>query len=82
MILPSKHLSQDRALLTVGARLLGLLSQPKTVSALWEEVSRSASTEDDKRATLRYDAFVLTLDLLCLLGTIELRAGLLSRKTP
>lgn len=82
MILPTKHLSQDRALLTVGARLLALLSMPKTVSALWEELSRPASTVDDKKRALRYDAYVLTLDLLCLLGVIELRDGLLSRKTP
>ncbi len=45
MILPAKHLSQDRALLTVGARLLAHLSQPLTVSALWEEVSRSSSDQ-------------------------------------
>ena len=82
MILPTKHLSQDRALLTVGARLLALLSQPKTVSALWEEISRPVSTNDDKKPALRYDAYVLTLDLLCLLGVIELRGGRLSRKTP
>lgn len=82
MILPSKHLSQDRALLTVGARLLVHLSQSKTVSALWEEISGPDTTKDDKRPALRYDAYVLTLDLLFLLGAIELRDGLLSRKTP
>jgi len=82
MILPTKHLSQDRALLTVGARLLAHLSQPKTVSALWEEISRMAITKDDKRPAPRYDAYVLTLDLLFLMGAIELRDGLLSRKTP
>ena len=32
MILPSKHLSQDRALLTVGAHVLTFLAHPKTVS--------------------------------------------------
>ncbi len=82
MILPTKHLSQDRALLTVGARLLRHLAQPKTVSALWEEVSRSALTKESKKPALRYDAYVLTLDLLFLMGTIELQEGLLSRKTP
>lgn len=35
MILPSKHLPQDRALLTVGAHVLTFLAHPKTVSALW-----------------------------------------------
>lgn len=81
MILPSKHLSQDRALLSVGARLLAQLSQPKTMSALWEEVSGPSTTQDGKRPALRYDAYVLTLDLLFLMGAIELRDGRLGRKT-
>lgn len=82
MILPTKHLSQDRALLTVGARLLAHLSQPKTVSALWEEISRPASTGGGRKPALRYDAYVLTLDLLFLIGAIELQDGLLRGKTP
>lgn len=82
MILPTKHLSQDRALLTVGARLLALLTQPMTVSALWEKISRSPGAIGSKRPALRYDAYVLTLDLLFIIGTIELQDGLLRRKTP
>lgn len=82
MILPTKHLSQDRALLTVGARALTLLSRPKTVSALWEEISRSANPSEGRKPVLRYDAYVLTLDLLFLMGAIELQDGLLYRKTP
>ena len=78
MILPSKHLSQDRALLTVGAAILRHLSHPVTVSALWEQMPRSAR---DQKAppTLRYDGFVLALDLLFLIGAVELRDGLLVR---
>ncbi|RJR44133.1 MAG: hypothetical protein C4576_13420 [Desulfobacteraceae bacterium] len=82
MILPTKHLSQDRALLTVGARLLAHLFQPKTVSALWEEISNSTSTKDGEPITLRFDAYILTLDLLFLMGTIELQDGLLNRRIP
>ncbi len=81
MILPSKHLSQERALLTVGARLLLLLSKPKTASALWEEISRPVEKQV-KQPALRYDAYVLTLDLLFLIGAIELHSGLLRRRTP
>lgn len=82
MILPSKHLSQNRALLTVGAMLLGHLAQPKTVSALWEEVARATVDNQTKNPTLRYDAYVLTLDLLFLIGAIEIEEGLLRRKAP
>lgn len=78
MILPSKHLSQNRALLTVGAVILRHLSDPVTVSALWEEISRSAR-EQKAASPLRCDAFVLALDLLFLIGAIERREGLLFR---
>ena len=81
MILPTKHLNQDRALLTVGARILPRLDQPKTVSALWEELSRESVTNGRSRA-LRYDCFVLALDLLFLMGTIQLHDGRLARSTP
>lgn len=81
MILPSKHLSQDRALLTAGAMILQHLSQPKTISALWEELPRN-STRPNDAPPLRYDGFVLALDLLFLIGAIELKEGLLNRGTP
>lgn len=79
MILPSKHLSQNRALLTVGATILRQLSGPTTVSTLWEQVSRSSSDESSSSPP-RYDAFVLALDLLFLVGAIELSEGLLARR--
>lgn len=79
MILPTKHISRERALLTVGARLLARLDFPKTVSALWEEVSKPNTPGDKKKPALRYDAFVLTLDLLYMLGAVHLQNGLLRR---
>ena len=78
MILPSKHLSQDRALLTVGAAILRHLSHPVTVSALWEQMPRSV-VDQKAPSPLRYDGFVLALDLLFLIGAVELRDGLLVR---
>jgi hypothetical protein len=78
MILPSKHLSQDRALLTVGAEILQNLSRPVTVSALWQQMK--CSPRDQKAASpLRYDAFILALDLLFLIDALDLRDGLLVR---
>lgn len=81
MILPSKHLSQDRALLTLGAAVLRQLSDAATVSALWERVSHPSPSQETL-PPLRYDAFVLALDLLFLMGVIELREGLIVRRTP
>ena len=80
MILPSKHLSQDRALLTVGAKVLALLQEPMSVSLLWEKVPRRRAA-DQEAPSLRYDAFVLTLDLLFLMGAIEWHDGRLRRRS-
>ena len=81
MILPSKHLAQDRALLTVGARVLQRLSHPKTISALWEELRHDGQPAPRETYSLRYDGFVLALDLLFLMGAIDLNEGLLTRRT-
>jgi len=72
MILPSKHIPQEKALLTVGAELLKHLDHPKTVSAVWEDMHNSA--------TVSYDWFVLALDLLYAIDTIEIIDGLLMRR--
>lgn len=79
MILPSKHRPQNRALLTVGAVLLEHLTYPLTASALWEAISHS-STVHETQIHVRYDAFVLALDLLFLIGAIELHDGVLVRR--
>ncbi|WP_413595092.1 ABC-three component system middle component 6 [Citrobacter youngae] len=82
MILPSKHLQQDRALLTVGAYVLTYLVRPKTVSALWEELNRHDASVAAMPRKITYDWFLLALDLLYAIGTIELKSGLLTRRTP
>jgi hypothetical protein len=81
MILPSKHLPQDRALLTVGRHLLTFLVRPKTVSALWEEVNSVGEDPASNRPRhITYDWFLLALALLYSLGAIELESGLVARR--
>jgi ABC-3C biological conflict system middle component len=78
MILPTKHLRPERAILTVGAEVLRLLTEPKTVSRLWDELKHIM----DKRSSTRkvnYDWFVLTLDFLYMLGAVEMDQGRIRR---
>ena len=82
MILPTKHLPQNRALLTVGAHVLRHLDRPKTVSAVWEELSHSDKTNLEPLPSLAYDWFVLSLVLLFAVGAVELNQGLLTRHSP
>jgi hypothetical protein len=74
MILPSKHIPQEKALLTVGAKLLKLLDRPKTVSAVWQRMRNSETP-------ISYDWFVQALDLLYIIDAIELQNGLLIRRS-
>jgi hypothetical protein len=96
MILPTKHLREDQALIAIGADLLALLSEPKTVSRLWDELRRARAKEaeaavprSDQRnrpqqavqpaCSVPFDWFILALDLLFLLGAIELQRGRIRR---
>ena len=72
MILPTKHIPVENALLGVGASLLGELTRPRTVTALWERVRHRPEVGSFLR-------FTLALDLLFAIGAVELQDGLLKR---
>lgn len=78
MILPSKHISPERSLIGVGSRLLPLLDHPQTISTAWERfeaVDRARSGA----AAVTFDWFVLCLDMLYAMGSVEICDGLLVR---
>ncbi|NVJ09582.1 hypothetical protein HUW63_30700 [Myxococcus sp. AM001] len=79
MILPTKGIRADRALLSVGADVLRLLDEPKTVSRIWDEV-RSAWSMREGASRLSFDWFVLALDLLYVLGAVDMEQGRLARR--
>ena len=78
MILPTKHLSIDRSLLGVGADVLSLLEEPKTVSRLWGDLQERRAQSAAGRVT--FDWFVLSLDLLHAVGAVENARGRLARR--
>lgn len=78
MILPTKHLRPDRALIAVGSDVLGLLSEPKTVSRLWEEF-RELRSRRTGVAPVTYEWFVLAIDLLFVLGAVMFEKGQVRR---
>lgn len=77
MILPTKHLSERRALMSVGAEVLRRLDEPVTVSRLWEEMKSGRGTPPSIR--LSFDWFVLALDWLFMVKAINLKDGLVSK---
>jgi len=78
MILPTKTLPASRCLLGVGANVLRLLTEPKPVSRLWPEFKETYLPRADA-PVVSFGWFVLALDLLYVLGAIELQQGRIVR---
>jgi hypothetical protein len=79
MILPTKRLPEDNALIGIGADILRLLDERKTVSRLWHEFRLDRA---DRASATSYDWFVLSLDLLFMIGAISLERGQVRKATP
>lgn len=75
MILPTKGIRSDKALLSVGASVLRALTEPKTVSRLWSEIS----AQNEHEFQISFDWFVLALDLLFAIGAVEYESGRIER---
>jgi len=78
MILPTKRLTNERSLIGIGVEVLVLLDQPKTVSRLWDEF-KSRMLIKTSVSPVKYDWFVLALDVLYMLGAVRLEKGVLQR---
>lgn len=79
MITPTKGIAAQRALLTVGAQISLILTEPMTVSQAWTalKVWRARHRND---SVLPFSWFVLALDTLYALGTVDYEDGILRRK--
>ena len=80
MIQPTKGISADRALLTIGAQVMRQIEEPSTVSAVWHSLKVWRS-ENGYRANLSYSWFVLALDTLHALGILSYDNGLLVKRS-
>lgn len=80
MIQPTKGISADRALLTIGAQVVRQLDRPATVSSLWHSL-RGWRESNGYGSNLPYWWFVLALDTLNTLGLVDYENGLLVRRS-
>lgn len=67
-ILPTKYIKQKDTLLYSGAVLLNELNNPKSVSELWQNTK-----EFD--CIITFERFVATLDMLHIIGLVDLKKG-------
>ncbi len=77
MILPTKNISSDRALLTLAGKVFEGLGSPRTVSGLWDEFRMQQETRP-----VSYPFFILAIDLLFLMKLVSFSEdGLIRRRT-
>lgn len=74
MILPNKYLTIEYSLVGVGAIIIHKLTKPKTISTLWEEIRKEPYVNT-------YHRFIVTLDFLFLMGFLDIKDGLLYKKS-
>jgi hypothetical protein len=78
VILPTKGLSEHRALLTIGSEVLESLGGPRSVTAVWTSYA-DHHRADRERVT--FDWFTQALALLYAVGLITITSdGYLSRR--
>lgn len=75
MIMPTKHIPAEQSLLGAGAVVFAELSQPRTVTALWEAVRDSESVGT-------FERFVLAVTMLYALRVVRFEAGVIVRGSP
>ncbi len=72
MIMPSKFLREDEALIGVSALLLPLVEKNGNLTALWESAKRIDAVGS-------FERFILALDFLYLLGLVDLHENKIVR---
>ena len=64
MIMPTKYLKEDKAIIGVGGILLQSIDNRKNLSNLWEDTKKD-------HTDITFERFILALDFLYLLGLIK-----------
>lgn len=72
MILPTKHIAAHEALIGAGALILQQVRDSVSLSGLWEAVKSDAAVQT-------YERFILTLDMLYIIGAIDVEGHMIVR---
>ena len=78
MLMPTKHIRTENALIGVSYDVLTQLETPKTVSRLFYDLQQLR--EQKELSTLQFDWFLLSLDFLYAVDAIKMNSGLIRKK--
>lgn len=79
MILPTKNIPTDQALLVIAGQVLLQLERPATVTSAWERFSRWREA-NNMPSFVPFWWFSLAVDVLYAMGSVEYSDGLLRRQ--
>lgn len=77
MLMPTKHIKTENALVGVGAEVLGLLERDKTVSTVFRDLQKWR--RENELSTIHFDWFLLALDFLFSVGAVRFESGVLKK---
>lgn len=77
MLMPTKHIKTENALIGVGGEVLALLDEDKTVSRLFFDLQERRRTNE--LSTIHFDWFLLAVDFLFTVGAVRFEEGVLKK---
>ena len=77
MLMPTKHIKTENALVGVGAEVLALLDREKTVSTLFRDLQ--SWRNENELTTVHFDWFLLALDFLFSVDAVRFESGIVRK---
>lgn len=75
MIMPGKHISMSESIFGLGGFVLSLLNTPKTFDKCWEELNKKYIDKNIIKKKHTLDTFILTIDFLYMIGSVDINEG-------
>lgn len=72
MILPSKHIRFSESLLGLGAVLLNIINEPKSIDEIWIKYSEINNRKNKFPAYHNFDNIILSLNYLFVIGAVSI----------
>lgn len=72
MILPSKHIRFSESLLGLGAIVLSIINEPKSIDEIWFKYSEVNNRKNKFPAHHNFDHIVLALNYLFVIGAVSI----------
>lgn len=77
MLMPTKHIKTENALIGIGSEVLALLDEHKTASRIFFDLQERRRANE--LSTIHFDYFLLAVDFLFSVGAVRFDDGVLKK---